>query len=122
MLKSNTFEGISLKYEKQREAIREKYIPKKRTLQGDLEKSKKEEKSERRELVKKKVDGVKDRLAKRFTSKGERTFFSKPTAKPPRKVDPKKFITQGLSNEPLVRKGRTGYIKEEMIKETKWLS
>ena len=51
----------------------------------------------------------------------DKKILKKPTAKVPR-VNPRKFITQGLSNEPLVRKGRTGYIKEEMIKETKWLS
>lgn len=38
-------------------------------------------------------------------------------------VNPKTFVTRGENGRVLVKKGRTGYFKEEYIKEKqKWLS
>ena len=48
-------------------------------------------------------------------------FLKKPKAKLP-STDPKKFITEGLGKQSLVREGRTGYFNEEMMEEAKWLS
>lgn len=60
---------------------------------------------------------------KKLKSKGflSKKILSKPTAKLP-STNPKKFITRGLGNQPLVKEGKIGYFNEEYQEEIKWLS
>ncbi len=70
--------------------------------------------------IKKKLEGIGRSAGKLLTSKGKRTILKKPKTKLP-STDPEKFISRGLGNRALVRKGRTGYFNEDTIGESKWL-
>lgn len=61
---------------------------------------------------------------KKKKSKKKGIFKGKQLKKPEtklKKIDPKKFITRGLSEGKLVREGKTGWFNEETIGESKWL-
>ena len=122
-----TFGGISMKYQKERESIRRSHLTlyakkqEEKSLQEKKEESRKRERREKIGLVKSRISGVGKSVAKTFTERGKHTILSKPTAKVP-SVSPTKFVSRTISNAPLVREGRTGFFKEEMMEETKWLS
>lgn len=103
-------------FEKTEAKVRLGIIPSLGERYNDL---KKQERSEKIELAKKRLSGIGDSAAKTFLSRGKRTILKKPKAKLP-SVSPKKFA--GGFQGGLVREGRTGYIKSEEIKKTKWLS
>lgn len=54
--------------------------------------------------------------------KDRRKKFIKGIKKRLPSTDPKKFITKDAGHYALVKKGRTGFFKEEMMREQKWLS
>lgn len=67
----------------------------------------------------------KPKKKKKLKFKGN-AFKGKILRKPKAKItsiNPERFITKGLGDTPLVKKGKVGYIEEEMIEEkVKWMS
>jgi len=67
-------------------------------------------------MVKKKKE--KEEKKKKGIFKGK--ILKKPTAKLP-SYNPEKMIMKGISNQALVREGRSKYFDEEYREEIKWL-
>jgi hypothetical protein len=121
-----TFGGLSLKYQSGLEKIRKSYLTKeqieaeKPTLQQAQERLGEKYKKERKELVKKRIEGIGKSAVTLLTSKGKHTILKTPTQKLP-SYDAKKIIMKG-ERQVLVREGRTGFFNRELMEEAKWLS
>ena len=124
---TQTFGGLSLKYQGGLEKIRESYLSKeqrkaeKPTLQKAQEKLKEEYKKERKELVKKRIEGIGKSFISSLSSRGEHTILKKPTTKLP-SVSARKAIVSGDDRQRLVNPGRTGYFNKELMEEARWLN
>lgn len=91
------------------------YVVKPNYLTGKVEREYPKPKREKKQKKRLKI-----KIGKPKKYKGK--LLKKPKAKLP-SVNPKTFVTRGENGRALVRKGRTGYFKEEYIRENqKWLS
>jgi hypothetical protein len=70
-------------------------------------------------MKKKKI--IKKALTEQFVAKGKRTLLKKPTVKLP-SVSARKAIVSDVEKQRLVAPGRTGYFKEELMEEARWLN
>ncbi len=107
-VKNPTTQGITRDYVRER-TLNPNYD---KDLKSDIKKIGKEAK--KYEKKKTKFSGFKGSFFKK-------KILGRPKGEVP-SYNPKKVITKGLVNEPLVREGEEGWFKKEYSEESKWLS